>query len=100
MAKQTTITIETNSLLVVRGAGSMRAWCPRCGAEAEMIALESLGVVSNLDRSAVEEWLNSQELHRTHAATGSQVICVNSLVAHLGMPKQLGADERDKKERK
>jgi len=99
MTKQTTITIETNSLLVVRGAGSMRAWCPRCGAEAEMVALESLGVVSNLDRSAVEEWLNSGELHRTQTAAGAPVICVNSLIAHLGLPKQLGAEGRDKEER-
>ena len=64
MAKQTTITIETDSLLILRGRSSTRAWCPLCAAEVEMIALEDTGVISNLERPALEEWLNSGELHR------------------------------------
>src|SRR4051794_10313758 len=43
MAKQTKITIETDSLLILRGRNSTRAWCPRCAAEGEMIALENTG---------------------------------------------------------
>lgn len=53
-----------------------------------MIALQSLGVVSNLDRSAVEEWLNSQDLHRMDSENGAAVICLTSLLAHLGKTKQ------------
>ena len=49
-----------------------------------MIALCSLAVVSNLDGPEVEEWLNSGDLHRSNAVDGSSVICVNSLLAHLG----------------
>ena len=40
MAKQTKIIIETDSLLILRGQSSRRAWCPLCAAEEEMIALE------------------------------------------------------------
>ena len=29
-----------------------------------MIALDEVGVISNLERPALEEWLNSEELHR------------------------------------
>lgn len=65
-----------------------------------MVSMQSLGVVSNLDRSAVEEWLNSEELHRTETASGTPVICLNSLVGHFGIPKQLGANRRDEKEKK
>ena len=83
MAKQTKITIETDSLLILRGRNSNRAWCPLCGAEAEMIALENVGVLSNLDRVAVEEWLNSGELHRSKSASGSTLICLNSLLARV-----------------
>ncbi len=83
MAKQTTITIETDSLLILRGNSSNRAWCSRCEAEEEMIALDSMGVLSNLDTTAVEEWLSSGELHRSQAADGSSVICLKSLLARV-----------------
>ena len=83
MAKQTTITIETDSLLVLRGQTSNRGWCPLCAAEGEMIEVENLRVVSNLERIALEEWLNSAELHRSQAADGSAQICLNSLLARV-----------------
>lgn len=83
MAKETKITIETDSLLILRGRNSLRTWCPACAAESDMIALESVGVVSNLDRPALEDWLNSGELHRLEAADGSPVICLNSLLARV-----------------
>ena len=83
MAKQTKIMIESDSLLIVRGGNSTRAWCPRCGAEVETIALENTGVVSNRDGSHIEEWLNSEELHRSEAADGSTLVCLNSLLARV-----------------
>jgi len=83
MAKQTTITFETDSLLIVRGRNSRRAWCPRCAAESELIAVEETGVFSNLERTALEEWLNSEELHRLEAPDGSALICLNSLLARV-----------------
>ena len=48
-----------------------------------MIALENLGVISNLDRSALEEWLNAGELHRVETADGPTLICLNSLLARV-----------------
>lgn len=84
MAKRTILTIETESLLVVRGNGVPRSWCPQCAAETEMIAMMNLGVATNLDRSAIEEWLNSGDLHRSVASDGSSVVCLNSLLAHVG----------------
>ena len=49
-----------------------------------MIGLGNLGVVTNLDRSAIEEWLSSGDLHRSAASDGSPVVCLNSLLAHVG----------------
>jgi hypothetical protein len=83
MAKQTRITIETDSLLILRGRGSHRAWCSRCVAEVEMIALEDTRVFSNLERPQLEAWLNSGELHRVQAADGSTLMCLNSLLARV-----------------
>ena len=83
MAKQTKITIETDSLLILRGRSSLRAWCDRCAAEVEMVALETTGVISNLEQPDLEEWLSSGELHRLQAANGSALICLNSLLARV-----------------
>jgi hypothetical protein len=87
MAKQTTITVETKSLLILRGRGARRGWCPRCEAEVETIAMEDTGVITNLGRAALEEWLNSEEVHRLHAADGSAVTCLNSLLARVQKTK-------------
>jgi hypothetical protein len=81
MAKQTKITIETDSVLILRGRSSVRAWCSRCAAEVEMIALEDMGVISNLEPPELEEWLNSGEL--LQAADGSALTCLNSLLARV-----------------
>jgi len=83
MTKKTTITFETDSLLILQGCRSQRAWCQLCGAEGEMIALSNLGVVSNLDPPALADWLNSKELHRFQASDGSWLICLNSLLARV-----------------
>jgi hypothetical protein len=87
MAKQTTITIEKVSLLILRGQSSRGAWCPICAAEGDMIALENAGVISNLDRRALEQWLNSGDLHRSQTADGSALICLNSLLARVQKTK-------------
>jgi len=83
MPKLTKITIESDSLLILRGQSSTRAWCPQCAANVEMIALENVGVISNLDRTALEAWLNSGELHRLKADDGSALVCLNSLLARV-----------------
>lgn len=83
MTKQTKITIETDSLLIVRGRSSARGWCPLCQADAEMITLDNGRVISNLDRPAVEKWLNSGELHRSQTDDGSPLVCLNSLLARI-----------------
>jgi hypothetical protein len=89
MPKHTTITIETESLLILRGRNSRRAWCPRCAADGEVIALEEVGIISNLDRSAFEEWVNSGELHRSETTDGSTLICLNSLLARVQKAKTI-----------
>ena len=87
MAKKTTITVETDSLLILRGRNSIRAWCPRCAAEVEMIAMNDTGAISNLDQPELHEWLNSEELHRLQATDGSTLTCLNSLLARVQITK-------------
>lgn len=83
MAKQTKVTFETDSLLILSGRNSSRAFCPICGVQVEMVALESVGVITNLDQPALEEWLNSGALHRSRSTDGSEQVCLNSLLARV-----------------
>lgn len=83
MAKRTRITIETDSLLVLRGRKSLRAWCPQCSAEAEMILLNDVGVVSNLSPAEVQAWMESPDLHHTKTADGTDLICLNSMLKRV-----------------
>lgn len=98
MARTTTVTIETNSLMVLRAGGAKRAWCPQCAAEAEMVSLQNFGVISNLDRATAEEWLNSGQIHRTEAEDGSGTVCLNSLLENLqsGNPAERGTARANK----
>lgn len=86
MAKKTKITIESDSLLVVRGRESLRAWCPECGAEGEMIRLDGLGVISNLSAPEAEAWIQ-QDLHYAQAADGAPLICLNSMLKRVNKTK-------------
>ncbi len=45
-----------------------------------MIRLELTAVVSNLAPQELQEWLESEKLHRSAAADGSLWICLNSLL--------------------
>jgi len=80
MAKRTRISIETDSLLVLRGRESLRAWCPQCGAEAELIPLNEVGVVSNLPSAEVQAWMESPDLHHIRTVEGAVLICLNSML--------------------
>jgi len=83
MAKHTTITIETRSLLVLHSRRLGSAWCPVYGADVETIALEGTGANSDIDRVALDQWLSSGELHRAQSSDGSSLICLNSLLARV-----------------
>jgi hypothetical protein len=83
MAKQTRITIETDSLLILRGGPPLLAQCRQCNRETEMIPLEGVGVISNLLPSEVEAWMESEDLHRSQAPDGGQLICLNSLLKRV-----------------
>lgn len=84
MARSTRITIKTQSLMICQARTSIRGWCTRCAGEVEMIALKKTAVLSNLQPHELEKWLNSDDLHRSSMADGTELICLNSLLTRLG----------------
>ena len=87
MPKQTKITIETDSLLILRGRTLPRAWCQECGGETEMIPLEGVGVISNLPATEVEQWIQFDDLHRSQGPDSGVRICLNSLLKRVQKSK-------------
>jgi hypothetical protein len=92
--KQTTITIETTSLLILRTGNSRTAWCPACGAEVQMLEL-STREISTLDQLP-------RDVHRSDAPDGAALICLNSLLARVqtanasnGGPQRLPRTEKE-----
>lgn len=84
MARSTRITIKTESLMICQARTFIRVWCARCGGEVEMIAPEITALLSNLLPHELEKWLNSNDIHRSSMADGTELICLNSLLARLG----------------
>ena len=88
MAKQITITIETDSMLILRGKSSRRTWCTECAGEQEMIALENAGVAFDLTQPAVEEWFHTGRIHGSQAPDGRSLICLKSLLGSVRILKR------------
>lgn len=73
--KETTITIETTSLLILRTGNSRVMWCPVCEAEVEMFEL------STRETSALDQL--PRDLHQSAAPDGAALICLNSLLVRV-----------------
>lgn len=52
-----------------------------------MIALGEGGIISSLERAALEKWLKSKHVHWSQASDGSTLVCLSSLLAHLQKTK-------------
>ena len=78
--KTTRITVETDTLMVVRRARTISAWCPDCRAEVDAIALSSDSLAEAATAAQVQQWLDSSKLHYWQHADGPAQICVPSLL--------------------
>jgi hypothetical protein len=83
LAKHTKITIQTDSLIVMRGRKPLKAICPECGVETEMIPVSEIGIVSNLPPTEVNAWMQAEGLHRLHAPDGTLLLCLSSMLKRV-----------------
>ena len=83
MPKQTTITIETDSLILlhVRSAGS--AWCGDCANQVQTLHAADLPQLASLNLPLDETPAGEPSLHRIRAPDGAVRICLNSLLARI-----------------
>jgi hypothetical protein len=79
VVKTTRITIETESLLVVRRGKTIAIWCPVCCAEAEAMTLEDDSLGQEIPSTLLKDWLAAGKVHLCSPNGGPARICLTSL---------------------
>jgi hypothetical protein len=80
VVKTTRITIETESLLVVRRGKTIVTWCPACCAEVEAMTVEGDSLGEGIPSALLREWLATGRLHFWGPEGGPVQICLPSLL--------------------
>ena len=80
VVKTTRITIETESLLVVRKGKTVVTWCPVCCAQAEAMTLEDGSLGADVPSALLREWLAAGMLHLWSLDCGPAHVCLKSLL--------------------
>jgi hypothetical protein len=80
VVKTTRITIETESLLVVRRGKTIVTWCPVCCAEVEAMAVENDSLGDDISSDVLSQWLATGKLHFWRHGRGPLQICLPSLL--------------------
>ena len=78
--RTTRITVETDTLVVVRRARAVSAWCPECRAEVDVIALAGDSMAEAATAAQFQQWLDTGTLHIWQHPDGRAQICVTSLL--------------------
>jgi hypothetical protein len=83
--KTTRITVETETLMIIRRAKVALAWCPECLSEVEVIMLDGGSLAEPFTAELVRKWLAAGRLHLWRTADGLARICVPSLLHCLDL---------------
>ncbi len=78
--KTTRITIETESLLVVRKGKAIVTWCPVCCADVEAMTLAGASLADDIPSTLLRDWLADGKLHSWRPDGGPAQICLASLL--------------------
>jgi hypothetical protein len=82
ITRTTKITIETESVLVVRHGRTVVTWCPKCQAEVEVVQCEDTSVAQLLGG------IRAGSLHVWRSVGSSTQVCLPSLL-RLSQPSEV-----------
>jgi hypothetical protein len=82
--KTTRITVETETLMIVRRAKATLSWCPYCRAEVDVITLDTDSLAEPNTAAQIHEWHSTGKLHLWQPVNGPAQICVTSLLQCFG----------------
>lgn len=74
------VTVETDTVVVVRNARTAPAWCPDCQTEVDVITLDDVTLAEKGAAAQMHEWRNTGKLHSWQLTDGRAQICLPSLL--------------------
>jgi len=74
------ITIENHRGLVVRRLRSMRAWCPKCGSEADMVRPEEALALVHASQAQLADCAMDHRWHLIQDHDGRPSVCLESIL--------------------
>lgn len=77
------ITVETDSVLLVRRANSSRAWCEKCADFSEYASIEVAIALASADTDTLTQLVRADRLHLTKATDESPLVCLRSILKHI-----------------
>ena len=83
--KTTRITVESDTITMIRRFGADRSWCPVCATEVDVVAIEGLAGI--LTDDAVQSWIATGELHVSRRPGEAGGICLASLLQHFQLQR-------------
>ncbi|MGB8535111.1 MAG: hypothetical protein WCD57_01740 [Acidobacteriaceae bacterium] len=78
--RKTRITVEQDTIMIVRRANVERSWCPLCTAEVDVVAVGDKVLAEILATGTGLGWIVSGDLHVSHQPDGTTRICLASLL--------------------
>ncbi len=78
--RTTRITVETETITIVRRARVDLGWCPHCGCEADVICVGESGLIDPATAVQIDRWRRTNQLHLWQSSDGPMQICVKSLM--------------------
>jgi hypothetical protein len=79
MLKRTEITIETETLVVVRGSGARPEWCSACGQVVDALTVDAAARAAVVRSRAVFRWVEEELVHYGETPQGLLWICPASI---------------------
>ena len=77
MVRTTRITVETESVAIVRTRTTAPGWCPDCGAEVDAVILDPTLT------SQIQEWHSTGKVHVWQEPGGPTRLCLSSLLRSI-----------------
>jgi len=77
--RRTTVTIQTDRLLVMSGSRSRYSFCAVCGDEVRMVTIAEAAALTGVNSSAIFHEIEAGRLHFIEETVVGLLVCCNSL---------------------